>query len=204
MKRIAKKFCLLKITFCLLLRIHQILIDMKQSLLFLISMVFILTFNESCSNSSKVNHSKKNEAENEMAGKKETAGPPAIIYQTVADYFDKVPVTLSEDKSEVVSYPGVKDVYYKGELSYPTKLDDDYFLDNRGIDANTAFLKLTYEEYSKLETTPTKEELYDMILDKDPIKKMYNCGSKYKYKDIVTELNAMINDKTINDQKKLK
>jgi hypothetical protein len=158
----------------------------------------------SCSNSSKVNHSKKTEAGNEMSGKNEMAGPPAIIYQTKADYYDKVPVTLSEDKSEVVSYPGVKDVFYKGELSYPTKLNDGYLLDNRGIDANCAFLKLTYEEYSKLETTPTKEELYGMILDKDPIKKMYNCGNKYKYKDIISELNTMIDDKTLKKQTKLK
>jgi hypothetical protein len=177
---------------------------MKKLQFHLISCVLIPALMFSCSNSAKVNDSKKTEAENEVSGKKEMAGPPAIVYQTKADYFDKVPVTLSEDKSEVLSYPGIKDVFYKGELAYPTKLNDGYLLDNRGIDPNSAFLKLTYEEYSKLETTPTKEDLYGMILDKDPFTKMYNCGNKYKYKDIVSELNAMIDANKLKNQTKLK
>jgi hypothetical protein len=151
-----------------------------------------------------VNHSKKTEAGNEMAGKQGMGSPPVIVYQTKADYFDKVPVTLSEDKSEVISYPGVKDVFYKGELAYPTRLNDGYLLDNRGIDANSAFLKLTYEEYSRLETTPTKAELFDMIIDKDPFTKMYQCGNKYQYKDIVAELNALIDTKKLKKQTRLK
>jgi hypothetical protein len=147
-------------------------------------------------------HTKKTESE--KSGQMAIASPPVIVYQTKADYYDKVPVTLSEDKSEIVSYPGVKDVYYKGELAYPTKLNDGYLLDNRGIDPNSAFLKLTYEEYSKLEATPTKEELYRMILDKDPFSKMYNCGNKYSYKDIVSELNSLIDGKKLKKQTRLK
>jgi hypothetical protein len=177
---------------------------MKQSLIQFLSIALIPVFLVSCSNSSKVNHSKKTEAENEMTGKNEMASPPTIVYQTKADYFDKVPVTLSEDKSEVVSFPGVKDIFYNGELAYPTKLNDGYLLDNRGINPNSAFLKLTYGDYSKLEATPTKEELFGMILDNDPFISMYNCGSKYQYKDIVTELNAMIDSKKLKKQLKLK
>lgn len=177
---------------------------MRKTIFYLISIVLIPLLILSCSNSSKVNHSKKTEADNEMTGQKVMASPPAIVYQTKADYFDKVPVTLSEDKSEVVSYPGVKDVFYNGELAYPTKLNDGYLLDNRGIDPSSAFLKITYEEYSKLETTPSKEELYGLILDKDPFTKMYNCGNKYQYKDIVTELNALIDSKKLKKQTRLK
>ncbi|MEZ5198883.1 MAG: hypothetical protein R2764_21650 [Bacteroidales bacterium] len=102
---------------------------------------------------------KTNETENEVAEEQASAGPPAIIYKTLKDYYDKVPVSLSEDKTEVVSYPGIKDIYYKGEFAYPTQLHDGFLLDNRGIDINTAFLNLTYEDYSKLKSTPSKEEL---------------------------------------------
>jgi len=177
---------------------------MKKSLLQFLSIVLIPVLLVSCSNSSKVNHSKKAEAENEMTGKNEMAGPPTIVYQTKADYYDKVPVTLSEDKSEVISYPGVKDVFYNGALAYPTKLSDGYLLDNRGINPSSGFLKLTYEDYSKLKATPTKEELFGLILDKDPFTSMYNCGSKYQYKDIVTELNAIIDSKKLKKQLRLK
>jgi len=149
-----------------------------------------------------VNDSKK--AENKMSGKNDAAGPPTIIYKTSSDYYDKVAVTLSEDKKDIVNYPGIKDVYYKGELAYPTKLNDDFLLDNRGIDPTSAFLNITYEAYSKLEQTPSKEELFNMILDKDPFTEMYTCGSKYKFKDIVAELNAAIDGKDLGNFTRLK
>jgi len=156
----------------------------------------------SCSNSSKVNNSKKDDAQ--LSGKGEAAGPPAIIYQTKADYYDKVTVTLSEDKSEIVSYPGIKDVFYKGELAYPTRLNDGFLLDNRGISATSAFLNITYDAYSKLDKTPSKEELHNMILDNDPFIVVYYCGSKYKYNDIVTELNSLIDEESFDGFTKLK
>jgi hypothetical protein len=177
---------------------------MRRTLFISISILLIHSLILSCSNSAKVNDSKNNNTESEMSGKKEMAGPPVIVYRTKADFFDKVPVTLSEDKSEIISYPGVKDIYYNGEFSYPTKLSNGYLLDNRGIDPNSAFLNLTYEEYSILESTPTKSELYSLILEKDPFVEMYNCGNKYKYKDIIQELNALIDGNKLEMQKRLK
>lgn len=166
-------------------------------MLIIVSMVIV-----SCSNSKKMN--KTNETENKVTEEPASAGPPTIIYKTVKDYSDKVPVTLSEDKSEVVSYPGIKDIYFKGEFAYPTQLNDGYLLDNRGVDVNTAFLKLTYEEYSKLESTPSKEDLFNMIIAPDPISEMYNCGNKFKFKNIEQELNDVIDKKELSNYKKLK
>ena len=85
-----------------------------------------------------------NTGEKEKAQKEEivldfSAGPPIIIYKTKADYFDKVPVTLSEDKSMIVAYPSPGDLFYKGGLSLPTKLDDGYLLDNRGDQPECGF-----------------------------------------------------------------
>ena len=87
--------------------------------------IFLITFLSttilSCSNS-KVNQTKQSESMNETATIKTVAGPKAIIYKTKNDYFTNVSVTLSDDKSKIISYPGIKDVYYKGELAFPTKL----------------------------------------------------------------------------------
>lgn len=118
--------------------------------------------------------------------------PDIIIYQTTVDYHEYVPVTLSEDKKSIESYPGVKDIYYKGTLAYPTQLHGGYWLDNRGINKNVAFLKLTYKEYSLLPETPAASELMQLIFNDQPLKNMYSCGKRSKYKNIVRELNRRI------------
>ena len=175
---------------------------MRKSIYYFLSLAMILSLMVSCSNSKKMNNSK--EAENEVSEEKTVAGPPVIIYKTKDDYFNKVPVTLSEDKSEIVSYPGIKDVFYKGEFAYPTKLSNGFLLDNRGIEGNTAFLNITYEDYSKMEKAPSKEFLYGNILDKDPFTEMYNCGVKFEYKNIVDELNEAIESNKLDSFKKIK
>lgn len=119
-------------------------------------------------------------------------GPKAIIYQTTKDYSKLVPIMLSDDKKSIESYPDVKDVFYDGKLAYPIELKKDYLLDNRGIGKNVAFLSLTYEEYSKLPKTPNPSELWELIIDKDPIKTMYNCGLRSSFGNIVDELNSRI------------
>jgi len=120
------------------------------------------------------------------------SGPKAIIYQTKMDYSKLVPVILSEDKKSIESYPDIKDVYFNERLAYPTQLNKGYLLDNRGINANVAFIKLTYEEYSKLPKTPSQEELMKMIIDAQPIVSMYSCGLRSSYQDIGNELNTKI------------
>ena len=119
-------------------------------------------------------------------------GPKAIIYQTKEDYSKLVPVILSNDKNTIESYPDVKDVYFNGSLAYPTRLHKGYWLDNRGIGKNVAFLSVTYEEYSKLPKTPSPEELIMMITETQPIINMYSCGLKSSFMDIVKELNTKI------------
>jgi hypothetical protein len=165
--------------------------------------LFLSTIIISCS-SSKVNQTKQTESMNEKTTVKTKAGPQTIVYKTKEDYYNNVPVILSADKSEIVSYPGIKDIYFKGELAYPTKLNDGYLLDNRGIDINVGFLKYTYEQYSALEKTPTPEELLSNILDEDPITEMYNCGSKFDFKDAVNELNEAIDNHKLGSFQKLK
>ncbi|MEI6184356.1 MAG: hypothetical protein WCP65_02435 [Bacteroidota bacterium] len=97
---------------------------------------------------------------------------------------------LSNDKKDIVSFPDVKDVYFKGKLAYPTPLAKGYLLDNRGIGKNVAFLKYTYEEYSKLAETPTKEIMMSMLLETNPLIELYNCN-KISSNDI-EEINKFI------------
>jgi hypothetical protein len=120
------------------------------------------------------------------------AQAPCIIYKTRSDYSKNVPVTLSKDKSTIVSYPDIKDIYYDGKLSYPVELEQGFLLDNRGIGPDVAFLGYTYEEYSKLLQTPSTGEMMKRLLDADPLLEMYSCGSRSEYKDIVNELNRKI------------
>jgi hypothetical protein len=132
------------------------------------------------------------------------SGPPTIIYKTKKNYHKNVPVTLSDDKTKIVAYPAPTDIYYKGALAYPTELTNGYLLDNRGVSANTAFTKYTYEEYSKLKEAPDPVTLFNSIIDKDPIKEMYNCGNRYGFKNEVEELNSIITQDKLNNYKKTK
>ena len=131
-------------------------------------------------------------------------GPHAIIYKTKKDYYNLVPIIMSDDKTEIISYPGIKDIYYKGKLALPTRLDKGFLLDNRGINKNVAFTKYTYQQYAELSKTPKIEELSKNIIDKNPIIEIYDCGLKNKYTNIVEELNEIINENKLNTLKNLR
>jgi hypothetical protein len=130
--------------------------------------------------------------------------PPCIIYKTNGDLTKNVPVILSEDGTSIVSYPDVKDLFYKGALAYPTPLKEDFLLDNRGIGPQVAFLNITYESYSKLDKTPSPSELMALILDKNPLTEMYQCGSRSHYSDPEKELNEIISSGKLGSCKRLK
>jgi len=117
--------------------------------------------------------------------------PPVIIYKTVKNYNKNVAIYLSEDKKTITGYPAPTDVSAE---NYPTPLKNDYLLDNRGIGKNIAFISLTYEEYAALKKVPSVSEFEKMIIDRNPIKEMYYCGTRGTYSD-VSELNRLIDNK---------
>ena len=141
---------------------------------------------------------------NVKSGQNSVSSPPCIVYKTKSDYSKNIPVILSDDKTRIVSYPDVKDVYFKGNLAYPIVLNDGFLLDNRGIGPNVAFLSITYEQYSKMVKTPSSAELFELIIDKDPLKEMYQCGNRSKYSNIENELNELISSGKIKTCTKLK
>lgn len=115
-----------------------------------------------------------------------------FIYKTVQDYRNNVPVTMSDDKKQIISYPHPTDLLIGENLALPTLLHNGYLLDNRGINKNVAFLKFTYEEYSKLKDVLTLQQLMVNIIDKDPLTELWDCGKKTNYNDLQVQLNEWI------------
>jgi hypothetical protein len=116
----------------------------------------------------------------------------AVVYKTKADYSKYVTVTLNAGKSAIVAYPAPKDVFYNGKIAYPTHLANGYWLDNRGITANSVFISITYDDYAKLSEAPKLKDMMDLIIDKDPFTEIYNLGDRQKYTDEVNQINNII------------
>ncbi len=114
---------------------------------------------------------------------------PIVIYKTTRNLSDFVPVIMNREKTVIVSYPDRMDI---NEVNKPTTLINGYLLDNRGINENVAFLKLTYEAYKNLDKNPTPEKLINLIQEKYPLSEMYFCGNRSNYQDLIPELNALI------------
>lgn len=117
-----------------------------------------------------------------------------IIYKTKMNYNNNVPVILSEDKSQIVSYPDPKDLMVGNILLKPIHLENEYLLDKKGITKNVAFLKFTYEEYSKFQSLPSLKELYENIIDKSPLIELCDCGLTNTFDDVDNRINKLIID----------
>lgn len=125
---------------------------------------------------------------------------PVLIYKTHKDYTNLVPITLSDDGYNIISYPDPKDIAIDQKYLKPTKLKKGYLLDNRGISRNTAFINMTYESYALLKEAPSFAELKELILDRDPFSALYYCGSRSDYTYLIPELNKLIVSKKINEK----
>jgi hypothetical protein len=122
-----------------------------------------------------------------------TAGPPTLVYKTRKDYTNHVPVLLSGDKTKIVSYPDPKDFSNLEKYPLPILLSKGYLLDERGIGLNVAYLSLTYKEYAALEKAPSLAEMMNMIIDKDPLTELCNCGNRQTFTHVEAQLNDLIN-----------
>jgi hypothetical protein len=83
-----------------------------------------------------------------------------VIYRMSGDYSANVPVSVSSDGS-VVSFPDPSDIR---ENRMPLPLTDGYWLDLRGVGANSVFTSYTYAEYGKLAAVPSLDELKAHII----------------------------------------
>lgn len=106
------------------------------------------------------------------------AGPRLIIYKTKADYSDLVPIQLSADGKEIISYPAPQDIANKNNFGKPTMLNGSWFVDAQGIGIHTAYLTTRLEDYSKLDKTPSLSAMMAQIKTADPFEEMYDAGLK--------------------------
>lgn len=105
------------------------------------------------------------------------AHPAIIIYKTRADYSNLVPVNLNPEKTEVISFPAPSDIRSRLNNIRPEPLGKGYLLDHRGINAQSAYIQLTWEEYAELNHSPSPEALFKLLIDKNPFISMYHCGN---------------------------
>lgn len=108
-----------------------------------------------------------------LVGGTATALPKAIIYRTQHDYSNNVSVTMNTARTEIVSYPAPSDLRRGDGYATPLPLANGYWLDRRGVNANSVFLDYTFQEYASLEVTPTVAELKEHIIDRQPFTAMY-------------------------------
>lgn len=117
-----------------------------------------------------------------------------IVYKTIGDFAHLVPITMNESRTQIISYPAPTDLVINGELTTPTRLKKGYLLDNRGVNVNTAFLKYTYEVYSRLDKAPSLEEMMKNIAEKYPISVLIDCGPRSQFKNEIDEINSLIDN----------
>ena len=114
-----------------------------------------------------------------------------VVYKTKKNYNRQVAVTLNTDKTTVISYPDPSDI--RSFRPYPIHLKSKYLLDQRGIDSNVAFLKLSYRQYSKLKVAPEPNFiLSDLILDNNPILEFHIIEKYPPNSDVKQLLNQRI------------
>lgn len=120
------------------------------------------------------------------------AFPQVFVYKMKKDYSNNVPVIMDNERKRIVSYPAPTDLKRGNSYATPTKLNDGFWLDNKGIGPNVAFLSYTYEEYADMEQAPAMEELMKSIIDKNPLDYYAYCGKRNNFKDIIKEINQLI------------
>lgn len=168
---------------------------MKSNLIFTVAILSFAIFMSSCKSNKQAVVSKGNPT---------FANAPVIIYKTKADYFLQVPVTMTQDRKSLASYPAPSDVFYAGDLALPMQLEQGFYLDRRGINELSAFTKWTYYEYSRLPKTPTQEEIMNMMLDTNPFTEIYFCGKRSDFNNLVEDLNKIIKKGKLSNFQRLK
>jgi len=189
---------------------------MKISIILFISFVFVFSSCKVKKNSDSgetqqqqtvitTTTSSSNNNDDVVDGNVQMVGPPVIIYKTKEDYFYNVPVILSKDKSKIISYPDIQDVKTnEGEFQTPLILENGYLLDQRGINEYVAFTKYTYEDYANFDETPSVNELFESIIDIDPLTELYFCGSRFDFENPKDEINEIIQHGDMSQFKKIK
>lgn len=124
--------------------------------------------------------------------------PHVLVYKTKKNFDKFVPIILSEDKSEIISYPHPADLKRGDIFLIPLKLKEGYLLDNKGISPNVVFLRWTYDEYSKFESAPDLKILMDNVIEKNPLLELCDCGNRSVFNNEIKQLNYLIKKRVLH------
>lgn len=87
--------------------------------------------------------------------------PKAVVYKMEGNAGpENVPVTVNPSTGELISFPGPRDVVGQE----PIALGQGWYLDRRGISANSRFTRWTYAEYQNLKSVPSAAEIKAAII----------------------------------------
>jgi hypothetical protein len=168
---------------------------MRKILPFIIVMVLI-------SNACVMN---KTVVENQLNGVQLVSLHPefkAIIYKTKGDFSNNIPVIMNSERTRIVWYPTKEDLKYDGKITRPVVLKKGYLLDNNRINENVAYLSFTYEQYFNFKQMPSDSLMMKYLLEKYPLTEMYDCGVRNEYRDLIAEINVLI-DRDLKNCKKI-
>ena len=130
-------------------------------IIYLLGSLLLGPFCTECKSSGNVTATNDNSITRYTAKKMSSALPKAKIYKVNPYYVDKVAVSMSPDKSRLISFPAPSDVT---DATSPVGLIDGYYLDCQGIGINTMFLQWTRHEYNRMSQTPSKAQIMEAIL----------------------------------------
>ena len=123
---------------------------------------------------------------------------PIIVYKTKFDYNNFVPVILSDNRLQIVSYPDPGDLYVNSKFLMPTKLHNGFLLDNKGINKNVAFINITYNDYSKLFPL-SLNQMRAAIISVEPLEAFFDCSCMQRDENLITRLNTLIDKNLLVD-----
>lgn len=84
----------------------------------------------------------------------------ATLFKMSGDYANNVAVTLGPD-GQLRYFPAPTDIT---ENSKPEEVGEGWWLNRQGISASSVFTRYTFDEYRKLKTVPTPEEIKAAII----------------------------------------
>ncbi len=87
--------------------------------------------------------------------------PKAVVYRTNGPFSENVPIIMSANRKEIVSFPAPSDIH--PDVA-PVELAEGYLLDRHGVGINSAFTRYTYDEYSTLPVAPSLRHLRQMVI----------------------------------------
>ena len=125
------------------------------------------------------------------------AVPDVVVYKTINDYSNNVPVIMDSERTRIVRYPAPTDLRRGNGYAKPIQLEDGYLLDCYGITKNVVFLDYTFEQYANFLQAPTLDDMMLHIVDKYPLVELWNCGKCSQYKTI-EDVNIIVKSKFQN------